>query len=119
MLDRKALKEQQMALIATAAMSMFDSFSDDSDDISDSDSDDGEMVLHALVSSITVLNNQVNNTYLEDTTIEWGQRKRIEDFEDADCLLNFRFRKELFAELLWPRISIYLQGNQDNIVVDN
>jgi DDE superfamily endonuclease len=59
---------------------------------------------------------------MEDTTIQFGQRLLISDFNDAQCVDEFRFRKEdlqLVADSLWPKIGLFLDGDKERIVVDN
>jgi hypothetical protein len=59
---------------------------------------------------------------MEDATIHFGQRLTISDFNDAQCLDEFRFRKEdlqLVADSLWPKIGLFLNGGRERIVMDN
>ena len=59
----------------------------------------------------------------EDNKIEFGRRPTIKDFNDAECLANFRFRKqELFklADMLYPRLLPFLSfANSGCVIVDN
>lgn len=58
----------------------------------------------------------------QDDSIEFGQKKVIDDFNESECLHDFRFRPEHLHELveaLWPRLSPFLQGVEGKIVVEN
>ena len=57
---------------------------------------------------------------IEVPGVEWGRRLLVEDVTEAEAVLHFRFRKSDLAKLinlLWGRISVYLVGTRDKIVV--
>ena len=54
--------------------------------------------------------------------IEWGRRLLIQDISESEAITEFRFRKEhlqAIANLLWPRISHFIEGNQQSIKLQN
>ena len=54
---------------------------------------------------------------IEDTTIVFGRRMKIDDYNESQCLLHFSFRKDHLKDicvLLWSRID--LVGTYDNVV---
>jgi hypothetical protein len=61
-------------------------------------------------------------TPLEDTTIPFNSyNKIIADYNDYQCLHNFRFRKDdlqLFANEMWNGIKNILNGTKDKIVCE-
>ena len=116
-LERRLLSQQQNQLVYVLQRSLL---RDDSSD-DDSDNDMTDAVVHSLYTNILDLDERVNGFY-EDPTIEWGQKKTIDDFDSSQFENNFRFRKndlKDFADRLWPRISAFLQGNRDKVVLSN
>ena len=119
-LERRVLSHQQELLLQVIQQSLLQ---DDSDNSSDDDSDDEllDAMVHTLFAKVVDLDEQVNG-FIEDTSIEWGQKKCIDDFDDSACNINFRFRKnhlKAFTDSLWPRISNYLQGDRERIILSN
>jgi hypothetical protein len=120
-LERRLLSQQKSLFLNVVQQSLL--LHDDSDNDSD-DNDDNETLnamTHTLIHNIVDLDELVNG-YFEDTSVVWGQKKQIDDFNDATCNSNFRFRKhhlKAFADSLWPRISPHLQGDRERIVVTN
>ena len=61
------------------------------------------------------------NVPIEVPGVVWGRRLKVEDIAEAECVLHFRFcnveLNELF-NLLWGRMTGYLNGNREKIVVE-
>ena len=59
----------------------------------------------------------------EDVNIQFGQRLVINDFNETECLFNFRFRKADLVELsamLYPRLVPHLRfAPTGHVMVDN
>jgi nuclease HARBI1 len=62
-------------------------------------------------------------TPIVDDTIDFNSRAMvIADLNESECLNEFRFRKhdlQEAANLLWPKLSVLLDGTRDKIVVLN
>jgi hypothetical protein len=60
-------------------------------------------------------------TPIVDGTIDFNKKHLvIENFNEAQCLDEFRFRKQdlqVIADRLWPKLSLLLEGTRDKIVV--
>ena len=102
----------------------FSSLSSDDDD-DDDDSDSGIVCMNDLILPLAkaVLENMtLIYQQIEDETITFGQKKKIEDFTDSECLADFRFRKvhlTQVADELWPRLSPVLGNNREDLVLEN
>ena len=81
--------------------------------------------LPTLIAIAEIAKMQHSRVYaiLEDTTIEFGQTKTIDDFSDSDSQMYFRFLKadlKIVAQQLWPRLSPFLNSdNPERIPVGN
>ena len=62
-------------------------------------------------------------TPIVDNTIDWGkQLRRINDFSESECLLEFRFRRadlKKLATLIWVRFELIIEGTYDAVRVIN
>lgn len=71
-------------------------------------------VLPILLTLGTLLqHHEVHKSY-EDDTIQFGQIKVINDFNDSEYIDHFRFKKQhlhILANLLWPRLQPLLEGD--------
>jgi DDE superfamily endonuclease len=103
----------------------FDDISSSSSDSSDgsvsSDSTNGRLYSAAIQIARQYIEHY-NHVYgrFQDGNIHFGQKKVIADFNDSECINDFRFRPEHLHELadaLWPRLSPFLEGNREKIVV--
>jgi hypothetical protein len=61
---------------------------------------------------------------LLDPTIDFdcSSPMLISDLSESVCISDFRFRKnhlQKLADLLWPRLNVYLKGEKDDIKVEN
>jgi hypothetical protein len=59
---------------------------------------------------------------VEDEDLEFGGRFLVNDFNDSQCLLYFRFRKndlQKLADELWPRLQPYLTGPKERLRLPN
>ena len=100
---------------------------DDSSDFMDWDTDeeeeedeDNEGVLSLLFLLGTIFRHGEVYAPIEDSSIEFGRRMVIADFNLSQCIQHFRFRKENLikvAQSLWPRLDI--RGMYDNIRCEN
>jgi nuclease HARBI1 len=64
----------------------------------------------------------MNTSRIESSAITFDRRPTIEDFDEASCQSNLRFRKDYLhqlAHLLWPRLARYLNGDRESIACDN
>lgn len=87
-----------------------------SEDESSSSSDD---LQHAALQATLNYQAYIQSSN-ESPRITFGQRLRIDDFDEATCLSNFRFRQHdlrRLADLLWPRLQMSLQGPRDSVLV--
>ena len=120
----------------------FDDADEDSSDESDPSSDDASMddltpmdvsgggnttfesqdTVDLLIEDVQV---EVTRIYsaLEEEDIDFdAPPKMIADVSGSASMLEFRFRKpqlQLIADLLWPRMSLFLDGDKDNITCSN
>ena len=68
--------------------------------------------------------NHYNQIYapIEDPNIVWNRRMVIADVSEPDALLYFRFRRQdlqILSDMLWTRISLYLEGSHDKVKLRN
>ena len=57
---------------------------------------------------------------IENTSIQWNRMRKIEEFNEAQCLNHFRFRKEdlkKMVHVLFLSLPMYLKKNDDNHIV--
>ena len=87
---------------------------------SDAESDDEEeeqpSVLPLLFTLTTLQKHAKVYSPIEDTTIEFNRRLTLADFNESQCIVHFRFRKQdliLLAAELWPRLG--LEGTYERI----
>ena len=55
---------------------------------------------------------------IEDTSIEFGRRVTLQDFNESQCLMHFRFKKLHLIKVLdalWPRLQEFVRGNRECI----
>ena len=79
----------------TCVLYMFDTESEcSSDSDSDVDEEDRPKDLPLLFTLATLSKYAEVHGALEDTTIQFGRRLVIDDFNDSQCIMHFRFRKE-------------------------
>jgi hypothetical protein len=104
----------------------YDSSSDDESSSSSSSSSDdsmssgGDPILH--FADHLLQEAQKIYTPIEDTTIVFGERKLISDFDDSQCQLHFRFRNNELqdvADQLWPRLEPFLEGTKEKLKLEN
>ena len=112
--DRKVLDTLSLATAATLLCE--ESESDYSMSIQSLESDwesedEDEAMVPMILTMSTLLQHSEVHKVIEDDTINFDQRFLIENFNEAQCLEHFRFRKchliEL-AEALWPQMLPYL-----------
>ena len=76
----------------------------------ESENEDEDVVPMILTLSTLLQHSEVHKV-IEDDTIHFNQRLLIVNFNEAQCLEHFRFRKNHLIELaeaLWPRMLLYL-----------
>jgi hypothetical protein len=56
-----------------------------------------------------------------DETIDFEAAPlKISDLDESKCILNFCFHELIeIADLLWPKMELFLEGTRDKIVVQN
>ena len=97
--------------------------SDICDPGSDSDTEEEEETSVGLPLLFTLATlSKHSNVFspIEDTSIEFGRRLTIEDFNESQCVSYFRFRKQHLKEVataLWPRLG--LEGSYKSIKCEN
>ena len=55
---------------------------------------------------------------IEDTSIEFGRRLTVENFNESQCLMHFWFKKLHLIKVLdalWPRLQEFVRGTRDCI----
>ena len=94
------------------------------DEEEDTEEDDAMSVdvINEVVQETIAYSNYINGPLL-DTTIDFDAAPlKINDLDESKCILEFRFRKlELLeiANLLWPKMVLFLEGTRDKILVQN
>ena len=107
--------------LCTAIVSMNDCMSDTSSYSSESESCDESLHdedFSSLLTLATIGQYVEVNKPIEDTSINFCLRKKIDDFNESQCILEFRFKKAHLHHLLnsiWPRISPYLKGTKESL----
>jgi hypothetical protein len=97
---------------------------DDEDEQEDTEEDDAMSVniVNKVLQETIAYSNYINCPLL-DTAIDFDAPPlKIDDLDESKCILEFRFRKlELLeiANLLWPKMELFLEGTRDKIVVQN
>lgn len=98
---------------SNSSMSLLQSSDDNSDD---------EMDLIEFSMECVLLWAHRVHTKILNHRIEFGRRVIIADFCESECITHFRFRKldlQAMADQLWPRLSIFLGPNRENITLQN
>ena len=118
-----AYERRELNTIAATTCCLYMS-TDIYDPTSDSDTEDEEdetsIGLPLLFTLATLAKHTVVFTPIEDASIEFGRRLTIEDFNESQCIMYFRFRKEHLkdvAKALWPKLA--LEGRYDSILCAN
>ena len=108
------------------SLSLVDSLDDSDSDFSLGSNDSFDSVDSSSTADVATLFLSAAHastfSNIEDDTITFGRRPLVEDFNDAQCLHNFRFRKaELFqlVDLLYPRMEAHLSFSSDGQVICN
>lgn len=86
-----------------------------------SSEDDTLAIVLPMLADAASLDTRIN-AYIEDGSIAFGLRLKIQDFNESECLTFFRFRKDDLqrtADLLWPRLEPYLEGDITEILCEN
>lgn len=107
---------------ATCVLYMFDHSNDNP---SDSESEDEEeehskVKLTLLFTLATLVKHGQVHGPVEDKTIVFGRRIVINDLNESQCIMHFRFRKQhlkVISQELWNRLE--LKGNYTNIECHN
>ena len=89
-------------------------------DEEEEEDEEKEGVLCLVFSLGTIFRHGEVYAPIEDTTIEFGRRMVIADFNESQCIQHFRFRKKNLvkvAQSLWSRLDI--RGTYDNIRCEN
>jgi nuclease HARBI1 len=96
-----------------------------SDDSSISDIDDNfdtmNVIVRPAIQQVLVYGSFIYGK-IEDESINFNQRRTIQDFTCSECVSDFRFRKEHLQDLshkLWPRLSPFLGDNRDHLILQN
>jgi DDE superfamily endonuclease len=90
-------------------------------DDSDDDSSTTSSLILDVAKSLLELAYRVFQS-VEDETITFGQKKTIADFTEAECVSDFRFRKDDLqhvANELWPRLAPFLGEDKNNLLLEN
>ena len=85
---------------------------------SESSSDSVDMVLEATVR----YRDTIYHRFFDPTINFMAPPLVVQDVDESSCISEFRFRKEHLQELanlLWPKMSLYLEGDRDKITVRN
>jgi hypothetical protein len=80
--------------------------------------------LHMLAIRQTIAYGNYIYAPIMDLTIDFecGRPMSISDLSESICASDFCFRKDnlqIVADLLWPRLNVFLQGERDDIKVEN
>jgi hypothetical protein len=80
--------------------------------------------LHMVAIRQTIAYGNYIYAPIMDPTIDFecARLMSISDLSESICASDFRFRKDNLqkvADLLWPRLNVYLQGERDDIKVEN
>jgi hypothetical protein len=96
-----------------------------SDESSMSDIDDNfdtmNVIVRPAIQQVLVYGSFIYGK-IEDESINFNQRRTIQDFTCSECVNDFRFRKEHLQDLshkLWPRLSPFLGDNRDHLILQN
>lgn len=88
---------------------------------SSDESDDELELIDVSIQCILFWAHRVHSK-IQNHRIDFGRRLLIADFGDSECISHFRFRKadlQAVANQLWPRLSVFLGPNRDDLTLDN
>ena len=81
-----------------------------------------ETAVNLLLIAATLMQHAEVHKPIEDTDIEFGKALVLNDFNESQCLMYFRFKKVHLRKvltLLWPRLEPNLAGERTRIFCTN
>ena len=115
-----ASERRELQALATTTSLLYACDSQSSDSEASDVEDDPQISVPLLLTLGTLAKHVQVYQPIQDSTIKFGLTMHIADFNESQCVLHFRFRKQHLMELataLWPRLV--LKGTYDCITCEN